>query len=195
MIDEHSKEDRAKIEARADQLLKEAAIQESKNNTGEALLENSADKITEKLNRKESDIVASFTDLYTDNENASESANIAENISTEEKNTEKTELSKDQPEEDPEFSNNASGEEVVIIEENLSDEKIEVPDYEDMEGIVSADEADEDSSVSRRKRKKKKEETAQKPKPNKKDKILVNRCFCAESQIIQLFQSRRLGKV
>lgn len=173
LIDEHSKEDRAKIEARADQLLKEAAIQESKNNTGEALLENSADKITEKLNRKESDIVASFTDLYTDNENASESANIAENISTEEKNTEKTELSKDQPEEDPEFSNNASGEEVVIIEENLSDEKIEVPDYEDMEGIVSADEADEDSSVSRRKRKKKKEETAQKSKPNKKDKVLV----------------------
>ena len=171
LIDEHTKEDRARIEARADNLLKEAAIQESKNNTGEALLENSAEKINEKLNKKEPDVVATYTDLYT--ENASETANIADTATSEEKSSDNTELPKELPEEDPEFSNNSDGEEVVIIEENLSNEKIEVPDYEDMEGIVPADEMDEDSSVSRRKRKKREEKSAKKPKPAKKDKMLI----------------------
>ena len=170
LIDEHSKEDRARIEARADELLKEAAIQESKNNTGEAFLENNPDKITEKLSDKEPKTVASYTDLYT--ENATESANISEVSSSEEKNSETTEISKDQPEEDPEFSNKPVGEEVVIIEEKDSEEKIDIPEYEKLEGIVSADEIEEESSSKKKRKRKEEEKAAKTAKASKKDKLL-----------------------
>ena len=168
LVDVHSKDDRARIEARADELLKEAAIQESKNNTGEALLEKNPDKITEKLSDKETKTIASYTDLYT--ENATESATISDISTSEEKNSETTELSKEQPEEDPEFSNKPVGEEVVIIEEKDSEETIDIPEYEKLEGIVSADEIDEEPS-SKRKRKEE-EKSAKTAKSTKKDKLL-----------------------
>ncbi len=170
LVDVHSKDDRARIEARADELLKEAAIQESKNNTGEALLENNPDKITEKLSDKETKTIASYTDLYT--ENATESATIS-NISTSEgKNSETTELSKEQPEEDPEFSDKPVGEEVVIVEEKDSEETIDIPEYEKLEGIVSADEIDEEPSSKRKRKRKEEEKSAKTAKSTKKDKLL-----------------------
>ena len=170
LVDVHSKDDRARIEARADELLKEAAIQESKNNTGEALLEKNPDKITEKLSDKETQKVASYTDLYT--ENATESATISNISTSEEKNSETTELSKEQPEEDPEFSNKPVGEEVVIIEEKDSEEKIDIPEYEKLEGIVSADDIDEESSSKKKRKRKEEDKAAKTAKASKKDKLL-----------------------
>ena len=179
LVDQHSKEDRARIEARADELLKEAAIQESKNNTGEALLENSAEKISEKLSeKKEVKSIASYTELYT--ENASETSEIT-NISSSEngdiienKDSEVAETSKDLPEEDPEFSNKPpQNDDVVIIEENLSGETIDIPDYEKMKGIVSSEEADDESSFGINKKKKEEESIKKKTKLTKKEKLLI----------------------
>ncbi len=167
LVDVHSKDDRARIEARADQLLKEAAIEESKNNTGEALLENSADKISEKLKERDnSKQIASFTDLYK--ENASETIDISENKSSDEKG-EASKLAVDMPEEDPEFSNKTVGEEVVIVEEKDTEEKIDVPDYEKLKGIVSADEIEDDFS-SKKKNKRKEEEKEKESKTAKTSK-------------------------
>ena len=166
LVDEHSKEDRARIEARADQLLKEAAIEESKNNTGEALLENSSDKISEKLKEKDDKQIASFTDLYK--ENASETIDISENKSSDEKG-EASKLAVDMPEEDPEFSNKTVGEEVVIVEEKDTEEKIDVPDYEKLKGIVSADEIEDDSSSKKKKKRKEEEKESKTAKTSKKN--------------------------
>ena len=165
LLDTHSKEDRARIEARADQLLKEAAIQESKNNTGEVLLENSADKISEKLNKNTANTsIASYTDLYK--ENASETVNIIDNTSSKEENSI---LTNDQPEEDPEFSNHNANEEVVIVEENLSNETDEIPNYEELEGLVT-EEASEDTKK-RKKKKAEEDNEKQKVKTAKKNKL------------------------
>ena len=168
LIDEHSKEDRARIEARADELLKEAAIQESKNNSGENILENNPDKITEKLSDKNElpKIIASYTDLYK--ENASESAEIIDNTSSDDNKSEITDLNDKQPEEDPEFLNNPSSEEVVIVEENVSGENLEIPNYEELEGIVSEDDS-KDNSLSNSKISKKDKKTT---KLSKKEKLL-----------------------
>jgi hypothetical protein len=166
LVDEHSKEDRARIEARADQLLKEAAIEESKNNTGEALLENSSDKISEKLKEKDDKQIASFTDLYK--ENASETINISDNKTSDVKG-ETSKLATDMPEEDPEFSNNPNKEDVIIVEENTVNEDDEIPNYEEMEGIVT--EKTEKSSVRTGHKKSKEADEKQKSKSSKKNKL------------------------
>lgn len=169
LVDVHSKDDRARIEARADQLLKEAAIEESKNNTGEALLDKSSNRISEKLsesnNKKD---IASFTDLYK--ENASETTDVGDYIISEGQDN-VSKLATDTMEEDPEFSNNStnsSKEDVIIVEDNSSTDD-EIPNYEEMEGIVS--EKKENSSLEAVKNNAKNSGEKKKTKLSKKNKI------------------------
>ena len=117
LVDQHSKEDRARIEARADELLKEAAIQESKDNTGESLKETNKENINEKLSSKLDENrgltnIATYTDLYT--EDASESVSIENKTDIKEyqpiTNSEISEI-----EEDPEFSSKTILSEPLIL--------------------------------------------------------------------------------
>ena len=163
LLDEHSKEDRARIEARADQLLKEAAIEESKKNSGEALLEDSSKKISDKLNKKEENI-ASYTELYQ--ETASDTAKVVEN---ENESEDKDLITSEMPEEDPEFSDKRPIEDVVIIEEKASEDNEEIPDYEKLEGIVSEDDNDDSSKAN--KRRKSKSSSKEKNKTAKKNTL------------------------
>ncbi len=177
LVDQHSKEDRARIEARADELLKEAAIQESKDNTGESLKETNKENINEKLSSKLDENrgltnIATYTDLYT--EDASESVSIENKTDIKEyqpiSNSEISEV-----EEDPEFSGKNTEtnpkEDVVIIEEQLPEEKnTDIPDYEKMDGIVSADNIDKTKESSNKEIKGK--DSDKKKKTSKKQKQL-----------------------
>lgn len=177
LVDQHSKEDRARIEARADELLKEAAIQESKDNTGESLKETNKENINEKLSSKLDENrgltnIATYTDLYI--EDASESVSIENKTDIKEyqliSNSEISEV-----EEDPEFSGKNTEtnpkEDVVIIEEQLPEEKnTDIPDYEKMDGIVSADNIDKTKESSNKEIKGK--DSDKKKKTSKKQKQL-----------------------
>ncbi len=177
IIDEHTKEERERIEAKADALLKEAEIRESKNNSGDNLLQNE-NKFNE-LNEKISNIVkedeeddeensqseiskATSEVLYKDNDTQiNESKPSIDNAVIKETwpNTDK----------DPEFSKNTKNDEsesnVEIIEvpdTNISDE---IPDYEKMEGIFTEDYQGQKGSLEEKQTKSKK-----KKKSNKSNK-------------------------
>ena len=191
IVDEHTKEERLKIEAKADALLKEAAIKESKNNTGESLLEKKEDelnKINEKVNNlsKEEDDEQEITEvtnkvLYNEKKDNTEVIETKVPIEEVKEPIENAVIKEDWPnsEEDPEFAsktielndNNIKEDEVEIVE--VSDIPAdEIPNYENMQGIESDD---SEVKVSKKKMKDKdKKNKNKKKKYNEKKENYVN---------------------
>lgn len=130
IADEHTKEERERIEAKADELLKEAAIKESNDNTGKSLLDKSENKNSDVINKlQEND----KTNLETTNSNNNEDENkkLSEDF-------EQNEIANNEiiSEEDPEFLDKDMNENVEII--MVSDQEgmdEDIPDYTKLQGI------------------------------------------------------------
>ncbi len=188
IVDEHTKEERLKIEAKADALLKEAAIRESKDNSGEALLNKEDKKDINDLNEKIQNL---------DKEDNDDEINIIEGDNKEEitskvlydeekpektlesenkEGLEKAIIKEDWPntEQDPEFVNNKSEKDKVEIIEIPEVQPEEIPNYENMQGIETVDNDDDSISEKKKRRGNKKDKNKKKKKEvneNKEDYV------------------------
>ena len=206
IIDNHSKEDRARIEAKADELLKEAAIRESKDNSGAFLNKDDGEefnKLHEKINdlskkdktKKKNEIISSGTEEL---ENPDDKSNLnplpdeiiepndinnAKIVETEVA-SQSNELNKDWPltQDDPEFSKNVtSTENTNINNTNVNSPTDEIPNYEEMQGVTTLE--SDYSSINNEK-----EEKIEKKKKTKsrkeKRKLALKKKFSANEPIL-----------
>ncbi len=182
IADEHTKEERAKIESRADKLIKEAELKESKDNSAASLMnEDKQSEITslqerisnldkeppeeiDEENNKPSDQQSSQV-LYDENGN---------NITEPQKESLNNAIIKEEwpnTEEDPEFANKNNlqidnVDKVEIIEE--SDSTDDIPNYKEMQGIVPVD--NDEITISNKKNRANKKDSTNKSKKKEKQK-------------------------
>lgn len=174
IVDNHSKEDRERIEARADKLLKEAAIRESKDNSGESLNNENGKIELEELNKK----INSLNKKDEADEKSKENKDLTDNSeeklpdelidgnevvqNSDDNQSDINEVKKDWPNstEDPEFKNkNEISSSTENIELTKTAEQIpteDIPDYEKMQGITTVKDNNKDETEKPTKRKKEK---------------------------------------
>ncbi len=218
--DNHSKEDRERIEARADELLKEAAIRESKDNSGESLLqkddeqefnrlqekiksinkktktnktakelnEDKKDSLIEKTDGNENEEKNNESDVFNANKKDSEQIEKSpdnEKIEPLELNdlkdlTTKNNKSWPNTNEDPEFSKQDnvqvySKEDVeIFITPDTSASTDEIPNYEELQGIIKVEEDNQKVNSKKEKVKSKKERKKKLSRKKRKLKKLFN---------------------
>ena len=178
IVDEHTLEERKKIEAKADKFLKEAAIKASNENSGNNLEEDSKEKFEklntkiENLDKEDEEPEPEITNevLYKENETPIEETkeSIGNAIIKEEWPN---------SEEDPEFVNKKPDEQpkepdnVEIIEVQDTSEPDNIPDYAKMEGIIPVDKETKDNKIELNESTKEKEDKKKEKKSKKLKKM------------------------
>ena len=156
--DNHSKEDRERIEARAEKLLREKALNDSADNKGEKRVKDNIQDNVEVLYKEE--IASESAELVTDSIGiASDSSELAsDSFNIESHQDINTAQIKDWPEaEDPEFAQKESSEtsedetEIILIDDGSKPLPDEIPDYANMSGITkensTVEEVEEEQEV------------------------------------------------